>query len=112
MGLKNKITKKVKNTVDDLRYGTPKEKAKAVLDITSTALDIATIATGTGAVVKTAKTAGKLAKCGKGAKMVTKFTKNAQKANIAKAATKAAAYQAGKNLSKKTKDYLDDDEDE
>ena len=101
-----KIKDKIKNSYDDFmfdaKYGGAKGKAKCALKIASAALDVATVATGAGAAVKTAKTAGKLAQCGKGAKMVTTFTVNAQKKNIAKAGAKAAAYQAGKVASKTT----------
>ena len=106
-----KIKDKIKNSYDDFmfdaKYGGLKGKAKCTLKVASAALDVATVATGVGTAVKVGSTAGKLAKCGKGAKMVTTFTVNAQKKNIAKAGAKAATYQAGKVASKTAEKQLD-----
>ena len=102
MSIKNKVN----DLVWDVKYGSPKDKTKAVLTVASFAADAVSIATGVGTGVKVAQTASKLAKCGKGTKMIATFTMNAQKSNITKATNKIASCQAGKVLSKLTKNKL------
>ena len=108
--MKKKMKDKFDDFMFDVKYGTPKEKAKAVGKAALFTADVVTTVTGTGAAFKTAKTAGKLAKCGKGTKMVATFTMNAQKKNIAKAAG-ATAYHAARAAGRKTKDKKDEEKD-